>query len=74
MKHLEDTNETYMEHAKHALWIAGQCCIIIGALIVHAIYPDWLVRTASNRIMSIERYRRARISHKLLSRLPPNCS
>lgn len=59
-RHLQELNETYSEHAGHAVWIAGQLSVAVLALLIHALLPDLLVREASKRLEAVERYRRER--------------
>lgn len=58
--HPRNIGESYLTHAKHALWIAGQCALIVGALVIHAAIPDVFVHTASDRLAAIEKYRSKR--------------
>ena len=50
MRHLNEVTETYDQHARFALWGAGQCLLAAGALVIHAIWPRWFTRSASTRI------------------------
>lgn len=50
MRHLNEVTETYPQHARFALWGAGQCLLAAGALVIHAVWPRWFTRSASTRI------------------------
>lgn len=85
-KHLADINETYTEHARHALWIWWKCVVVVVALPIHALIPDVLVKTATRRLDAVNVYRKKREGKYekvepggcapscYASTKPPNCS
>lgn len=64
-KHLTDIGESYTEHAIHALWIAGQTALVIGALMIHAMFPDVSLAYASDKLAAIETYRKRRSTRRV---------
>ena len=47
-KHLQDINEPYFTHMKHAFHISYQMLFGSISAFIHAIYPDICQNTASN--------------------------
>lgn len=59
-KHLNLIDESYTEHAKHAMWIAAQCVKMAAALVVHAAIPALFVTYASDKLDEVQAYRMRR--------------
>jgi hypothetical protein len=51
--HLKEAQMTYCEHFVQAMWMVGELSLSIGALMVHAVYPDLFPTYASNRMKMI---------------------
>ena len=58
--HLQQINETYLQHAKHALWIWWKLVIAVVALPIHALVPDLFKDTATKSLDAIQAYRNKR--------------
>ena len=56
--HLEEVNETGLQHMTHALWVAIRLQLVIPALIIHAFAPLFFTYTASNMMKSILKERK----------------
>ena len=52
-KHLNDVNETGIQHMLHALKVAITLQILVPVLIIHSIIPGVFVKTASNTMKNI---------------------
>jgi len=50
MKHLEETNTTYIQHAIRALTLAGLLMSLSFACFIHALFPFLFVHTSSGWI------------------------
>lgn len=62
--HLRDVGETYTEHMACA---AGFAWVLLGAAFacaIHAVFPFWLVHTASRRVQRLEERMRARTAKR----------
>ena len=53
MKHLDEVNEAYTEHAAFALKGAAELLLIALVLAIHAVCPWWFTRTASTRMKAL---------------------
>ena len=56
--HLEEVNETALQHMVHALWVALRLQLIIPAVIIHAFAPSFFTHTASNMMKNILKERK----------------
>ena len=56
--HLEEVNETGLQHMLHALWVAVRLQLVIPALIIHAFAPRYFTHTASNLMKNILKERK----------------
>lgn len=63
-RHLAQLNESYLTHARHALWIAWKLTLAVLALLIHSIIPDILVTAASDKLAEVEAYRAKRAAEK----------
>lgn len=53
-QHTQDINETYSEHAGHALYIGLRMLGAGCACLVHALIPGLFIRTASSAVGDIQ--------------------
>jgi predicted PurR-regulated permease PerM len=53
-QHPSEMGETYWQHAKFALHISGQCCLVAIQAIVHAFLPFIWTWAASQRLKQIQ--------------------
>lgn len=53
MKHLDEVNETYTQHALFALWAMGQLLLCAGTLAAHAVNPQVLTTSTSRRLTKL---------------------
>lgn len=53
MKHLNEVNETYLQHATFALKGVLELLVIVATLAIHAVCPWWFTRTASTRMRGL---------------------
>jgi hypothetical protein len=51
--HLDEVNETYIEHFGAALWISLQLAKASAACAVHALVPGFRTRTASRCVTEV---------------------
>jgi len=56
--HLEEVNETGLQHMTHALWVAIRLQLIIPAVIVHAFAPRFFTRTGTDMMNTILKERK----------------
>ena len=52
-EHPASVDETYTEHMRFALGMAGSLAVAAGAALVHAVVPSLCERTASTRIRAM---------------------
>ena len=57
-QHLEEVNETALQHMVQALWVALRLQLIIPAVIVHAFAPRFFTRTGTNMMNTILKERK----------------
>ena len=57
-QHLEEVNETALQHMVQALWVALRLQLIIPAVIIHAFAPRFFTRTGSNMMNTILKERK----------------
>ena len=65
--HLEEVNESYVEHFGHAMWFAMKMFVGASACAVHAICPCVFERTGSSTIADL-------YSRMVVNRVQPNTS
>ena len=51
--HLEEVNETALQHLWYALKIALKLQLLVPVLLIHAIMPRFFTKTASNAMRNI---------------------
>ncbi len=51
--HLEEQNETGLQHMRAALWAALRLQLLVPALIIHAIAPRFFTETATKTMQNI---------------------
>ena len=51
--HPRDVGETYFEHFGVAAGFGFSLLVIAGAAIIHAVFPFWFEKTASNKIKAL---------------------
>lgn len=51
--HLEEVNETGLEHMVHALKAAAKLQLLVPALIIHSVAPRFFTHTATNVMKDI---------------------
>jgi hypothetical protein len=59
-KHLEEQNETGLQHMRAALWAALRLQLLIPALVIHAFAPRFFTHTGSRVIQDILNDRNAK--------------
>ena len=52
-EHLEDVNESGLQHMFHALKVAGTLQLLVPVLIIHSITPCFFTKTASDTMKRI---------------------
>ena len=57
-QHLEEVNETALQHMIQALWVALRLQLIIPAVIIHAFAPRFFTRTGTNMMNTILKERK----------------
>lgn len=48
--HPHETGETYFEHLRFTLGMAGRCAFVSAIIVVHGLFPFLMPRTASRHI------------------------
>ena len=56
--HLEEVNETALQHMVQALWVALRLQLIIPAVIIHAFAPRFFTRTGTDMMNTILKERK----------------
>jgi len=52
-QHLEEVNETRLQHLKNAILVAAKLQLLVPALIIHGIAPRFFTKTATNVLKGI---------------------
>jgi hypothetical protein len=60
IKHLEDSRETYTQHARAALYMARKAAKMAVVLVIHAALPQMFVYTATATLDQLNTFRKAR--------------
>lgn len=58
--HLAQTNETYTQHARAALYMARKAAKMAVVLVIHAALPQMFVYTATTTLDQLNTFRKAR--------------
>lgn len=53
-KHPNSVNETYLEHMKFALRLAGKLLKLAACSVVHAVFPFWHTHTVSTELCKLQ--------------------
>ena len=52
-EHLEEVNETALQHMWHSIGVAIKLQLLVPIVIVHAVAPRFFTKTASNAMKAI---------------------
>jgi len=53
MKHLEESNLTYLEHYARSLGFAWWCFKMYTVCLIHAVFPFWHTDTFSSEVLKM---------------------
>jgi hypothetical protein len=59
--HLSLTNETYLQHARAALYMARKAAKMAVVLVVHAVLPDTFAFTGSKTLAELNKFQKERL-------------